>query len=72
MIAASVTWSQSYDRELQRHIVRFENKNNFYKSKNALVYYLQRWRCSYKFKSRRIGSILREFLPFYSLFTYGH
>jgi hypothetical protein len=37
-------------------LVRFENKIFSSALKNALAYYIQRWRCSCKFRSRRTGS----------------
>jgi hypothetical protein len=58
-----VYWSQSYDRKLQRkcckflqRLARFENKKIyffFFENRSSL---LNCWRCSCKFKSRRIGS----------------
>jgi hypothetical protein len=36
-------------------LVRFQNKNIFLNSKNALDYLLQCWRCSCKGRGRRIG-----------------
>jgi hypothetical protein len=53
-------WGQSYANAVNFYnsagsLARFENKNIFffYEKRSSL---LQRWRCSCKFKSRRIGS----------------
>jgi hypothetical protein len=63
----NITRGQSHDREFNAStvkiynatssLVRFTNKK-VYSSiiKNALAYHLQRWRCSCKIRSRRIGS----------------
>jgi hypothetical protein len=49
-------------------LVRFENKHIFFcfERRSSLQ---QRWRCSCKFLSRRIGSWLVEFSPILGLFT---
>jgi hypothetical protein len=44
------------------NLARFENKNILFYFENAVAYYIQRWRCSCKFKSRRIGSRTKQLL----------
>jgi hypothetical protein len=68
-ISSGQTWSQSYNRELQRQrckkkisatssLVRFENKKIlFYFEKRSSQ--LQLGRCSCKFRCRRIGLFLQ-------------
>jgi hypothetical protein len=62
---AKITLNQSYDFDFNASVVifynatgspaRFENKNIlFYSGKRSSL--LQRWRCSCKFKSRRLAS----------------
>jgi hypothetical protein len=65
------SWSQSYDRELQRqhckkvqrprvasYVVRFENKSMFfYICKNTTYSLLQRWRCSCRYVNSEVDGL---------------